>query len=278
MRLSELKRETAAILSRNTDVESPSGEAALLLEAFLGITRVRQLMSPVDEINEDDSALILEKAAQRANHIPMAYITGHKEFWGLDFLVNENVLIPRPDTETLVEEALKEIRPGYRVLDMCTGSGAIGISVKASSEAEVTLSDISPEALRTAGENSRRLVNGSCRLILLDLFSSIDGIFDMILTNPPYLTSEWVESVTDEVRKEPLLALLDRDEDGLGIIREIIGQSPSHLTPGGILMIECDYRQTHDCVIILKNTGFEDIRIISDLSGRERVVRGTYHA
>ena len=278
MRLSELKRETAAILSRNTDVESPSGEAALLLEAFLGITRVRQLMSPDDEINEDDSALILEKAAQRANHIPMAYITGHKEFWGLDFLVNENVLIPRPDTETLVEEALKEIRPGYRVLDMCTGSGAIGISVKASSEAKVTLSDISPEALRTAGENSRRLVNGTCRLILSDLFSSIDGIFDMILTNPPYLTSEWVESVTAEVRKEPLLALLDRDEDGLGIIREIIGQSPSHLTPGGILMIECDYRQTHDCVIILKNTGFEDIRIISDLSGRERVVRGTYHA
>ena len=278
MRLSELKRETAAILSRNTDVESPSGEAALLLEAFLGITRVRQLMSPDDEINEDDSALILEKAAQRANHIPMAYITGHKEFWGLDFLVNENVLIPRPDTETLVEEALKEIRPGYRVLDMCTGSGAIGISVKASSDAEVTLSDISAEALRTAEENSRRLVNGSCRLILSDLFSSIDGIFDMILTNPPYLTSEWVESVTAEVRKEPLLALLDRDEDGLGIIREIIGQSPSHLTPGGILMIECDYRQTHDCVIILKNTGFEDIRIISDLSGRERVVRGTYHA
>ena len=278
MRLSELKRETAAILSRNTDVESPSGEAALLLEAFLGITRVRQLMSPDDEINEDDSALILDKAAQRANHIPMAYITGHKEFWGLDFLVNENVLIPRPDTETLVEEALKEIRPGYRVLDMCTGSGAIGISVKASSEAKVTLSDISPEALRTAGENSRRLVNGTCRLILSDLFSSIDGIFDMILTNPPYLTSEWVESVTAEVRKEPLLALLDRDEDGLGIIREIIGQSPSHLTPGGILMIECDYRQTHDCVIILKNTGFEDIRIISDLSGRERVVRGTYHA
>lgn len=278
MRLSELKRETAAILSRNTDVESPSGEAALLLEAFLGITRIRQLMSPDDEINEDDSALILEKAAQRANHIPMAYITGHKEFWGLDFLVNENVLIPRPDTETLVEEALKEIRPGYRVLDMCTGSGAIGISVKAFSEAEVTLSDISPEALRTAGENSRRLVNGTCRLILSDLFSSIDGIFDMILTNPPYLTSEWVESVTAEVRKEPLLALLDRDEDGLGIIRKIIGQSPSHLTPGGILMIECDYRQTHDCVIILKNTGFEDIRIISDLSGRERVVRGTYHA
>ena len=278
MRLSELKRETAAILSRNTDVESPSGEAALLMEAFLGITRVRQLMSPDDEINEDDSALILDKAAQRANHIPMAYITGHKEFWGLDFLVNENVLIPRPDTETLVEEALKEIRPGYRVLDMCTGSGAIGISVKASSDAEVTLSDISAEALRTAEENSRRLVNGSCRLILSDLFSAIDGIFDMILTNPPYLTSEWVESVTDEVRKEPLLALLDRDEDGLGIIREIIGQSPSHLTPGGILMIECDYRQTHDCVIILKNTGFEDIRIISDLSGRERVVRGTYHA
>ena len=100
----------------------------------------------------------------------------------------------------------------------------------------------------------------------------------MILTNPPYLTSEWVESVTAEVRKEPLLALLDRDEDGLGIIRKIIGQSSSHLTPGGILMIECDYRQTHECVIILKNTGFEDLRIISDLSGRERVVRGTYHA
>ena len=278
MTLCELKREAVSILSENSDVESPAREAAILAEAFLGLSRTKQLTDPDMEIPDSDAEMLLSKARLRKNHHPMAYITGIKDFWGLEFRVNENVLIPRPDTETLVEEALKEMKPKARILDMCTGSGAIGISVKASSDAEVTLSDISPDALEKARENAENLVGGNCRLILSDLFENIDERFDMILTNPPYLTHEWVDSVTDEVKKEPLLALLDEAPDGLDIIRRIIKDAPSHLNDGGILMIECDYRQAHDCAIILKKSGFEDIRIIKDLSGRERVVRGTRHA
>lgn len=278
MTLSELKREAASILSENSDVESPAGEAAILAEAFLGFSRTTQLIYPETEITAGEAQMVLSKAVLRKNHLPMAYIIGKKEFWGLEFLVNENVLIPRPDTETLVEEALSEIKPGDAVLDLCTGSGAIGISVRAFSECEVTLSDISPQALEVARINAERLIDGKCTLILSDLFENIEGRYNMILTNPPYLTKEWVDTVTEEVKKEPVTALLDYDPDGLGIIRRIINGSPSHLTDGGILMIECDYRQADDCAIILKKSGFEDIRIIKDLSGKERVVRGTHHA
>ncbi|MGN0907961.1 MAG: N5-glutamine methyltransferase family protein, partial [Bullifex sp.] len=136
MTISELKRETASLLSENPDVESPPGEASCLIEAFLGISRTQMLTHPDTEISDRDASLVITKAEMRKNHVPMAYITGKKEFWGLEFQVNESVLIPRPDTETIVEEALSEIKPGDTVLDLCTGSGAIGISIRASADCD----------------------------------------------------------------------------------------------------------------------------------------------
>ena len=280
MRLNDAKKEIIAILSNNSDVENAPREFSIIAEFSLGISKLDQIIKPDIEISSSDYQKLLECANQRLNHTPLSYITQKREFFGLDFYVSENTLIPRPDTETLVEEALNELKniPCPDVLDLCTGTGAIGIAIKSNISCNLTLSDISEETLKITKKNAHSLINDDCTIICSDLFAKISKKFDIIVTNPPYLTQEWYSIVTDEVKKEPKSALVSDNNDGLDIIRKIIIQSPKHLKNGGFLMIECDYRQTALCAKLLSKAGFKEIKIVKDLANKERVVRGTYYA
>ena len=275
MRLSDEKRLVMEKLSKK-GIENPSLEAFLLIEELTGLDRTGQILHSDMEI-ADDSALrsMLER---RLSGVPMAYILGHREFYGLDFIVNDDVLIPRPDTETLVEEGISFLRTRKgAVLDLCTGSGCVGISVAKNTGLPVVLSDLSPRALDVARENAERHIPGRYEIVQGDLFSSLKGRrFAAILSNPPSLTEEWYSLVSEEVRREPRSAFLGFDSDGLGLIRRIVLEAGEYLENNALLAIECDYRQTEECARLLESSGFVDVGILRDLSGLERCVRGIY--
>lgn len=193
---------------------------------------------------------------------------------GLPFKVNSNVLIPRQDTETLVEEALKVVKPGEKVLDLCTGSGCIIISIlKNVPGAQGTAIDISKQALLVAKENAKR--NGvSVDFEWSNLFEHVTGTFDVIVSNPPYIPSEEVLKLMPEVQFfEPVLAL-DGKEDGLYFYREIIASCREYLKPEGTVLFEIGYDQGSAVSGLLKDAGFLDVRVIQDLAQNDRVVTG----
>jgi protein-(glutamine-N5) methyltransferase, release factor-specific len=271
-------KNTIAKMLEEADIESAFLEASIFIRKATAWTRTEELMKDRDELDPALAEKALSMAKQRARHVPSAYITGEKEFYGRTFSVSPSVLIPRPDTETLIERALEEIDTHHsnKVLDLCTGSGAVGLTLLSERDIDITLTDISPEALATAMLNKEHLLPERKAVFCLgDLFDPIPGLkFDLIVSNPPYVTRAWYEKTEEEVKKEPTLALIDYDEDGLGIIRRIIKGSLEALNNGGVLMFECDYRQTGDCAKILENSGFTDIFIQSDLSGKPRVAGG----
>lgn len=213
---------------------------------------------------------------RRAAHIPLQHLTGEQEFFGFSFLVNEHVLIPRQDTEILVEEALKQIKAGMRLLDLCTGSGCILLSILKSVEHVTGMgADLSEKALETARRNARRL-QVETMFQKSDLFSDITGRFDMIVSNPPYIAAAEVDTLMPEVRlHEPRMAL-DGKEDGLYYYRNIIAQSPSYLKEGGILLFEIGYDQGEAVSKMLADVGFSEVCVIRDLAGLDRVVKGIW--
>ncbi len=307
-----------------------------------------------------------ELLEQRGRRIPLQHLIGEQEFMGFPFLVNEHVLIPRQDTETLVEEALKRLRPGMRVLDLCTGSGCIAVSLvklgaeyiarkrarrtdNAETAAEllenarranddataaelqehaaanrmlcVDASDISPEALTVARENARRL-GAQVHFVESDLFNGIDkaidtaktdeysvksgidnktdgmdgtaesdgmektskairtdettGRYDMIVSNPPYIRTAVIGELAEEVRLHEPIQALDGSEDGLRFYREIVRQSPAHLTEGGWLLFEIGYDQAEAVCALMAEAGFAETEVIRDLAGHDRVVIGRW--
>ena len=211
--------------------------------------------------------------AKRALRIPLEYITHETEFMGLSFYVDENVLIPRQDTECLVEEVLK-VSEGKDGLDLCTGSGCIGISLAALGKCRsVTLADLSPEALAVAERNARR---HGVEVILRqsDLFSSLGQKYDRIVSNPPYIPSEELSHLMPEVRDyEPRLAL-DGKEDGLFFYKSIILKSCDFLTEEGQLFFETGYDQGEAVSCLMREAGFTEVTIKKDLAGLDRVVSG----
>jgi len=186
------------------------------------------------------------------------------------------VLIPRQDTEVLVEEALKYLKPEMRFLDLCTGSGCILLSLlHFCKEAEGVGVDISLEALEVAAENKARL-HPVAELLQSDLFAAVEGRFDVIVSNPPYIRSEEIQHLMEEVRlHDPLLAL-DGHEDGLYFYRAIAKKSPSYLKRGGWLLVEIGHDQGSDVSRLLEEQGFCEIEIVKDLAGLSRVVKGRY--
>ena len=224
----------------------------------------------------------MEAVEHRCTHYPLQYILGTTGFMGLEFMVNEAVLIPRQDTECLVELAVKKIRQTLReqascqVLDICTGSGCIGISVKLlCPEAEVTLSDVSEGALDVAKKNAWNL-GASVRTIESDLFENIQGSYDYILSNPPYIPSRVIEGLMPEVREfEPRIAL-DGTEDGLYFYRAIAEDAVGYLRPGGWLIFEIGQEQGEDLLSILREQGFENTEIKKDLAGLDRIAVGRW--
>lgn len=279
MKLRELK-ETAAGKLAEAGIELPYLEVQVLFSRFLSLSKTRQILESEKEVEEADVRKVLSAVEERCSHTPLSYITGHREFYGLDFKVTPDTLIPRPDTEILVETALEFLngRKDAKILDMCTGTGCAGIAAAANaSVSSLTLCDISRKALECAKTNAKALLPPSLpvNFILSDLFENIgDRDFDVIISNPPYIRKDYLETLSPEVRKEPALALFDDDIDGLGLCRKIASSAAQHLVRGGLLAIECDYRQTSALSEIITQNGFTRVRIAKDLAGRERVVSG----
>lgn len=245
----------------------------LLAEDILHVKKHDLLMEPGLRVNENLSKKYFEAVKMRAKHIPLQHITGHQQFMDFDFLVNEDVLIPRPETELLVEQVVSDIgeRP-VKVLDMCTGSGCIAISVdKMCSNATVTAVDISDKALKVAEENNIRN-QGNVTFVESNLFDNVRGKYDIIISNPPYIPTREMDTLMEEVKDhEPHLAL-DGSEDGLKFYREICKQAIDYLNDNGKVFLEIGYDQGKTVPDLLKENGFSHIQVLKDLSGNDRMV------
>jgi len=297
-----LIREAIAQVSndlKNAGIENPGLDASILLAHLLNTNRSLLLAAGNESLSDKKYSEYNILIDRRCKGECVAVITGKKEFWGLEFTVNRSVLIPRPDTEILVEAALNQLsqtcglivnvelrienKDSLCILDLCTGSGAVAISLKYEMpELEVWATDISDEALEVAKENAERLLHGSeIRFYQSDLykalaeFSNLHSQFSIITANPPYIPSRDIKTLSAEVQNEPSIAL-DGGESGLDIITRIIEDAPVYLCSEGALLMEADPRQMDDIAGLLEKRGFNDIIIYKDLSGSNRVIKGTY--
>lgn len=241
-----------------------AGEDARAEAVFL--LRASSFHSPYQELSETDAKALDPLIERRLSGEPLQYVLGEWEFYGLPFYVDETVLIPRPDTERLAETALSMLSEDRRdVLDLCCGSGCIGIALAALGGAHVTAADISADALSMTERNARR--NGvSLKTVQSDLFDSIEGTFDLIASNPPYLSQAEMDARDESLRFEPVLALYG-GEDGLDFYRRIAKDYRQYLRPGGALLLEIGYTQ-REAVEAL----FENSECIEDYGGRPRVI------
>lgn len=266
-------------VSRLQGAEIPEAalDARLLLEHICGTNRNDLLVHGDREVNPEHLAAYEVAIEQRAKRIPLQHITRQQEFMGLTFKVNENVLIPRQDTEILVEEVLPFLSSGVRVLDMCTGSGCILISLlHYSLWAEGVGVDLSPKALEVARENAEVLLSEDrvVSFIESDLFEKVEGTYDIIVSNPPYIQTEVIKGLMPEVRDhEPMMAL-DGTEDGLYFYRRIVAESKAFLRKEGRLFFEIGYDQAEAVKQLMEDAGFEEVTVVKDFAGLDRVVHG----
>ncbi len=248
-------------------------DARILLEYAANIDRsyyYLHMREPLDDADAELYAFLIERRAARE---PVQYITGEAPFYGEIFYVTPDVLIPRQDTEILVEEAEKRAEPGMLILDLCTGSGCVLLSLVKRNSVFGIGSDKSPAALAVAEQNRRRM-RLRTSWIESDLFERIGGTFDMIVSNPPYIPAGDIGGLDCEVRDhEPLMAL-DGGRDGLDIIRRIITDAGGFLREGGWLLIEIGFDQGKAVSELLKEEGYEEIETVRDLEGRDRVAIG----
>ncbi|MBO5523458.1 MAG: peptide chain release factor N(5)-glutamine methyltransferase [Roseburia sp.] len=255
-------------------VADAKNDAWLLLEMVCKIDRSFYYLHMEEDLLEEQVSEYEIALKKRAEHVPLQYIVGETEFMGLKFKVNSSVLIPRQDTETLVEEVLKEIKPGMQVLDLCTGSGCIIISILHNAPGVAGQAiDISKQALNVAKENARQ--NGvSVDFEQSDLFHNVVGTFDVIVSNPPYIPSAEVVKLMPEVGEFEPLEALDGKEDGLYFYREIIGSCRDYLKPEGRIFFEIGFDQGEAVSKMLRENGFKEVRVIKDLARNDRVVTG----
>ena len=262
-------------------IEEAALDARLLLEAVCGTDRNDLLVHGEQPVSPEAEEKYLNWIRQRAEHIPLQQLTGEQGFMGLTFSVNEHVLIPRQDTEILVEEVLKELHDGMRVLDMCTGSGCILLSLLYySNDCEGLGVDLSAEALEVAGRNVLKVLTPEkaehAHFLQSDLFEKVEGKFEIIVSNPPYIASAEVEKLMPEVRDhEPRMAL-DGTEDGLYFYRRIIEEAGKHLVSSGMLFFEIGYDQGQAVSELMRTEGYCDVQVVQDYAGLDRVVLGTY--
>ena len=256
------------------DVADAKIDAWLLLEMVCKIDRSFYYLHMEDEVAEEQLSEYEIALRKRAEHVPLQYIVGEAEFMGLKFKVNSNVLIPRQDTETLVEEALKVVKPGMKVLDLCTGSGCIIVSIVHNvPEVEGTATDISKQALLVAKENAK-LNQVSVTFERSDLFDNVTGTYDVIVSNPPYIRTGEVVKLMPEVQEFEPMEALDGKEDGLYFYRKIIKECKAYLKPGGHILFEIGYDQGEAVSGLLKEAGFKNVTVIKDLAHNDRVVTG----
>lgn len=256
----------------------------LLLQAFdmslAAFLAVKAGELPDDSLTRERRRTFLALIEKRSLRIPLQHLTGVQEFMGFEFHVNGQVLIPRQDTETLVELVLAEQKDRNKsVLDVCTGSGCIAVSLALMGDyRQVTAMDLSPEALAVAARNGERLLEsfqGSFELIESNMFEALeeDRTFDIIVSNPPYIPSSVIDGLEPEVRDyEPRMAL-DGTEDGLEFYRILAAEGRKHLAEGGCIYMEIGYDQAADVESIFKDSGYVNVRTVKDLAGLDRVVK-----
>ena len=260
-------------------IDEAANDSWVLFEYVFQMNRTQYFMRSNDDADELTAENFRKLIERRAGHEPLQYITGKAYFMGLEFMVSPSVLIPRYDTEILVEETLKHITEGCNILDVCTGSGCIAISLSVlGKNCNVTGIDISKDALEVAESN--KLLNKSYNIsdkvtfAKSDMFGNVTGQYDIIVSNPPYIRSAEVDVLMPEVvGHEPRLAL-DGMEDGLHFYKILTSQSQKFLKDDGLLIMEIGYDQARDVSLLLENNNFTDITVIRDLAGLDRVVCG----
>ena len=272
-RLGSSTLNEAGILDAETD-------AWILLEHVTGVSRAKYYVNPRQVLSKEEAELYLSYVEKRKKRIPVQHLTGVQEFMGLEFIVNEHVLIPRQDTEVLVETVWEDLEPGMRVLDMCTGSGCILISLMkrmqtVSGEDGITGVgvDLSHQALQVAEKNASKQKVGAV-FVESDLFDNVEGTYDMIVSNPPYIRTAVIQELQEEVKLHDPYGALDGKEDGLFFYREIIKKSKKYLKKGGRLYFEIGHDQGEDVKKMMEEAGFSKVTVKKDLAGLDRVVFG----
>ena len=316
----------------NSGVPDPAVDAWYLMAEAFGITRTGYLMQMSDEAPDGPRERWEQMLSLREQRIPLQHILGEQEFMGYSFRVNDQVLIPRPETELLAERTIEEAQirldrrfsgklpetagrlpepaagkaaetaagkavcEPLRILDLCTGSGCIAISVylalreytgsrKLSSgsgaEADglfcITGSDLSEGALETARENARQL-QADVQFVQSDLFHDLNGVYDLIVSNPPYIPTSGIEDLQEEVRLYDPKTALDGGTDGLDFYRRIAAEASSRLSEGGILLLEIGCDQSGEVCGLLRQQGFRQIRVLKALNGLDRVVTAVFES
>lgn len=273
--------EKGSRILNEAGIEESTLDARLLLEAVCGTDRNDLLVHGEQPVEPEAEEKYFGWIGKRAGRIPLQQLTGEQDFMGLTFTVNENVLIPRQDTEILVEEVLKELHDGMRILDMCTGSGCILLSLlHYSNDCEGLGVDLSAEALEVAGRNVLKVLTPEkaehAHFLQSDLFEKVEGKFEIIVSNPPYIASAEVDRLMPEVRDhEPRMAL-DGTEDGLYFYCRIIEEAGKHLVSSGMLFFEIGYDQGQAVSELMRTEGYCDVQVVQDYAGLDRVVFGTY--
>ena len=274
-----LRKASASLESAGiADAES---DAWLMFSHVTGMSRMEYTLDRDKCLSDEEICSLAKMLEKRNQHIPVQQITGEAWFMGYPFFVNENVLIPRMDTEVLVEAVLTRLpavpvteNGKRRVLDMCTGSGCILLSLLKEEKGLLgTGADISEKALLVARENAHRL-ECEAQFIFSDLWENIEDTYEIIVSNPPYIVRNVISTLDTEVKDhEPVLAL-DGGEDGLDFYRKIVADTHRHLVPGGLLAFEIGYDQGQVLTALFKNAGYRNIEILKDLAGLDRVALG----
>lgn len=268
----------AAILA-DAGITDAEYDSFALLEYITGMDRTAYIFNGSKSVPEDITERYDAVIDRRSSHIPLQHITGQAWFYGRSFNVNSDVLVPRQDTEVLVSEALKVINAKDSVLDMCTGSGCIIITLALEKKlGRAVGADISEAALKVASGNREKLGADDVTFVKSNIFSDINvndaELFDVIVSNPPYIATGEIETLTEEVRIHDPYIALDGFEDGLHFYREITRQSQNYLKSGGWLLYEIGCTQSHDVSDIMSEYGYSNIKVIKDLAGLDRVVMG----
>ena len=261
---------------KNAKVEDAELDAWYLLEFVTGISRAQYFLDSEKQLSFEEEQEYLRNLKLRTEHIPLQHITGVQMFMGLEFKVNEHVLIPRQDTEVLVEKVLDVLQPGMQVLDMCTGSGCILLSLLHGKKDVTGVGvDLSEEALKVAKQNAESF-EIEATFLQSDLFAKVEGTYDLIVSNPPYIRTEVIEGLQEEVRMHDPRMALDGKEDGLYFYKKIIEKSPSYLKRSGRVYFEIGHDQGEDVKKLMEDAGFQEVTVKKDLAGLDRVVYGVY--
>ena len=267
--------EFGCLQLKAADISDWKTDSRLLLEYACGTDFNFLYTNPDFEVSNDKETLYKEYIDKRLTHVPVQHITGTQCFMGLDFKVTPDVLVPRPDTEILVEEVLKDLHDGMKILDMCTGSGCILLSLlKYSNDCTGQGVDISPEALKVARENAENLGITSAEFIESDLFQNVSGKFDILVSNPPYIKTSEIKTLMPEVRVHDPYIALDGHDDGVYFYRKILEDSPEFLNRGSLIAFEIGNDEGEAVFKLMEEAGLKNIEVIKDYGGNDRVVKG----